>query len=410
MTVLKTKFIDAFVPAAEKAAERALTEQDVDASEERFRTLADNIAQLAWSADASGSILWYNQRWYDYTGTTFEQMRESRWQNLVHPDYAKRVAGKIARCFESGEGWEDTFPLRANDGDYRWFLSRAFPIRDPAGRIARWFGTHTDVTDQRAEEEALREADRHKTEFLAWLSHELRNPFGLVCTSMVVIQRSGTDSEQGRHALSVINRQITQMGRLLEDLLDVTRISKDKILLRRESVDLNELVRSVGADHRQLFEREGIHFEIELMNRPVPAYLDSARVTQIVGNLLLNAMKYTPNGGHVVLSVDASKFEGTIQVRDDGAGIAPGLIAKIFDPLVQDSRTIHRSRGGFGLGLFVVQGLVARLGGSVSASSDGPGCGSVFTVRLPLHRPRRPSKPVGVPPGRGALRSQRNRE
>ena len=269
---------------------------------------------------------------------------------------------------------------------------------------------HTDITDQREEEEALREADRHKTEFLGWLSHELRNPFGLVCTSMVVIQRSGTDSEQGRHALSVINRQITQMGRLLEDLLDVTRISKDKILLRRESIDLNELVRSVGEDHRQLFEREGIDFEVQLTNRPVPAYLDSARVTQIVGNLLLNAMKYTPRGGHVVLSLDPSKFEGTIQVRDDGAGIAPGLIAKIFEPLVQDSRTIHRSRGGLGLGLFVVQGLVARLGGSVSASSDGPGRGSVFTVRLPLHRQHRPRKPGGVPPGRGALRSQRNRD
>ena len=409
MTVLKTKSIDALVPAAEKAAERALTAQDVDANEERFRTLADNIDQLAWSADASGSVDWYNQRWYNYTGRTFEQVRGSGWQNLVHPDHAKRVAGRIRRCFDTGERWEDTFPLRGHGGDYRWFLSRAFPIRDAAGRIARWFGTHTDITDQRAAEEALREADRHKTEFLAWLSHELRNPFGLVCTSIVVIQRSGTDSEQGRHALSVINRQITQMGRLLEDLLDVTRISKDKILLRRESVDLNELVRTAGADHRQLFEREGIHFDVRLTNRPVPAHLDSARVTQIVGNLLLNAMKYTPRGGHVVLSVDASKYEGTIEVRDDGAGIAPGLIAKIFDPLVQDSRTIHRSRGGLGLGLFVVQGLVARLGGSVSAASDGPGCGSIFTVRLPLHRLRRSRNQVGLRPGHAASRPQRNR-
>jgi PAS domain S-box-containing protein len=383
MTVSKTASIDALILAAEKATEHALTALREDGGEERFRTLADNIAQLAWSADESGSIIWYNQRWYDYTGTTLDQVEGWGWQDLVHPDHAERVVAEIRRCFETGERWEDTFPLRGHDGDYRWFLSRAFPIRDAAGLVARWFGTHTDITDQRAAEEALREADRHKTEFLAWLSHELRNPFGVVCTSLLVIKRAGTDSEQGRDALSVINRQITQMGRLLEDLLDVTRIAKDKILLRRESADLNEIVRTVGDDHRELFEREGIHFEVRL-TEPLPAHLDSARVRQIVGNLLLNAMKYTPRGGHVTLSVEARTHEGVIEVRDDGAGIPPGLIARIFEPLMQDSRTIHRSQGGLGLGLFVVKGLVALLGGTVGASSEGPGCGAVFTIRLPL--------------------------
>jgi PAS domain S-box-containing protein len=386
MTVSNTPPIDTLILAAEKATERALTADREEDGEERFRTLADNIAQLAWSADESGSIVWYNQRWYDYTGTTLDQVQGWGWQNLVHPDHAERVVGKIRRCFETGERWEDTFPLRGHAGDYRWFLSRAFPVGDPAGRVARWFGTHTDITDQRAAEEALREADRHKTEFLAWLSHELRNPFGVVCMSLLVIQRAGLDSEQGQHALSVIDRQMTQMGRLLEDLLDVTRISKDKILLRRESVDLNEIVRTVGADHRQLFEREEISFEVRLTDAPLPAHLDSARVRQIVGNLLLNAMKYTPRGGHVALSVETGINEGIIEVRDNGAGIPPGLVARIFDPLMQDSRTIRRSRGGLGLGLFVVKGLVALLGGTVSASSDGPGCGAVFTIRLPLKR------------------------
>jgi PAS domain S-box-containing protein len=386
MTVPKTPSIDTLFLAAEKPTKGALIAHREEDGEERFRTLADNIAQLAWSADESGSILWYNQRWYDYTGPARDQVQGWEWQNLVHPDHAERVVGKIRRCFETGERWEDTFPLRGHTGDYRWFLSRAFPIRDAAGRVARWFGTHTDITDQRAAEDALREADHHKTEFLAWLSHELRNPFGVVCTSLMVIQRAGMDSEQGRHALSVINRQMSQMGRLLEDLLDVTRIAKDKILLRRKSVDLNEIVRTVGDDHRQLFEREGIHFDVRVTEVALPAHLESARVRQIVGNLLLNAMKYTPKGGHVALSVQPGTDEGIIEVRDDGTGIPPGLVARIFDPLMQDSRTIHRSRGGLGLGLFVVKGLVALLGGTVKASSDGPGCGAVFTVRLPLQR------------------------
>jgi len=381
--VSKTESIDP-LGAAETATEGASMAEPVDAGEERFRTLADNISQLAWSADEAGAIVWYNQRWYDYTGTTLEQVREREWQNLLHPDHAERVVRKIARCFETGEPWEDTFPLRGNTGEYRWFLSRAVPVRDAAGRVVRWFGTHTDITEQQAAEEALRQADRHKNDFLAWLSHELRNPFGVVCTSLLVIERAGTDSEQGRHAISVINRQITQMGRLLEDLLDVTRISKNKIVLRPVSADLNEIVRTAGEDHRQLLDREGIHFEVRLARASLPVYVDSARVAQITGNLLLNATKFTPRGGHVTLSVEADADEGIIEVRDDGAGIPHGLIAEIFEPLVQDSRMTHRSRGGLGLGLFVVKGLVALLGGTVSAWSDGPGRGAIFTIRLPL--------------------------
>ena len=387
--VLRTKSVDPRFFAAERTMERALTTPPLDPGEERFRTLADNIAQLAWSADETGSIDWYNERWYDYTGTTLEEVRGWGWQHLLHPEHIERVVGKIGRCVETAEPWEDTFPLRGKTGQYRWFLSRVFPIRDAAGRVVRWFGTHTDVTEQRAAEEALRQADLHKDQFLAWLSHELRNPFGVVCTSLLVIDRAGADSERGRHALSVINRQITQMGRLLEDLLDVTRISNGKILLRCESVDLNEIVRTTGEDHRQLFEREGIHFEVRLIRGSLPAHVDRARVAQIVGNLLLNATKFTPRGGHVTLSVIAGTNEGIIEVRDDGAGIPAGLIARIFDPLVQDSRTINRSLGGLGLGLFVVKNLVALLGGTVTASSDGPERGSVFTIRLPLEGRRR---------------------
>jgi PAS domain S-box-containing protein len=385
--VAKPKSVSVRAYADHEIAPRPLTTPALGAGEERYRILADNIAQLAWTADQAGSIVWYNQRWYDYTGTTLADAQGWGWRNVVHPDHVDEVVAKISRCFDTGETWEDTYPIRGMSGDYRWFLSRAFPIRDETGRVVRWFGTNTDITEQRAAEEALREADRHKTEFLVSLSHELRNPLGIIHTSLGLIERAGLKSAPGRRAVSVIGRQAAHMNRLVDDLLDITRISTGKVLLKRTTVTLNEIVRATADDYRQLFTLEGIGFDVRITKQPLGAYVDIARIEQIVGNLLQNALKFTAMGGRVVLSVRAGKnHHGIIAVRDDGAGLSAGLIARIFEPLVQDTRTIDRSRGGLGLGLPLVKGLVELHGGTVSASSDGPGGGAVFTIRLPLDR------------------------
>jgi PAS domain S-box-containing protein len=160
-------------------------------SEARFRALADNIAQLAWMADETGAIFWFNQRWFEYSGTTLEDASGWGWTELHHPEHAERVIEKLRRCFETGDPWEDTFPIRGKDGSYRWFLSRAVPIRDSAGRVMRWFGTNTDVTAQRTAEEALRDADRRKDEFIGVLAHELRNPLAPVRMAVEIMRRVG---------------------------------------------------------------------------------------------------------------------------------------------------------------------------------------------------------------------------
>ena len=371
--------------AAKAGAERKRAAQSIAAVELRFRILADQLPQIVWIAGPDGRVHYYNGRVAELSGVRQGGDGSWSWEEAIHPDDRPATIEAWAAAVREQTPYEVTHRLKRADGTVRWYLSRGVPVRQPHGPIAQWFGTTTDIDSQKRTENALRDADRHKNEFLAWLSHELRNPCNVVNASLAVVERARADSEYGQRALSVIKRQVRQMGRLLDDLLDMTRVSKGKILLRRQPVELNEVVRTVGEDYRPVFALEGIDFNVRLAKGSLAANIDSVRIAQVIGNLLHNAVKFTPRGGHVTLSLQAGKHkEGVIQVRDDGAGIAPDVVARIFEPLVQDDRTVDRSRGGLGLGLALVKALVQLHGGTVSASSHAPGRGAVFTIRLPL--------------------------
>jgi PAS domain S-box-containing protein len=336
-------------------------------------------------ARPDGRIDYINERVTELSGVRRLDDGTWSWADVIFPDDRDATIEAWATAVRTGSPYEIAHRLIRTDGAAHWYLSRGVPMRDDENRIVRWFGTATDIESQKRAEEAVREADGHKTDFLAWLSHELRNPIGIIHTGLALVDRAGAASEAGQRALAVIQRQVSQVDRLLEDLLDIARISKGKILLRRESVTLNEIVRTAGQDHRQMFEHEGIEFDVNAGDEPLRGYVDRARIAQAVGNLLQNAAKFTPAGGHVVLSLDAAEDNtAIIEVRDSGAGLAPEMLAKVFEPLVQDARTIHRSRGGLGLGLALVKQLAELHGGTVSASTGGPGGGAVFTIRLPL--------------------------
>jgi PAS domain S-box-containing protein len=188
---------------ARKQADAALR-----ASEERFRDLANNIDQFAWTCDELGRATWYNDRWYQYTGTTFDQVRDEGWKHLHAPAHLSRVMAGIQRAVAAGEPWEDTFPIRGKDGEYRWFLSRAIPIRDEHGAVLRWFGTSTDVTAQRELQEALQDSDRRKDEFLAMLAHELRNPVAPIGNVAEVLSRvlAGDEDKRALARSSAVRR------------------------------------------------------------------------------------------------------------------------------------------------------------------------------------------------------------
>jgi two-component system CheB/CheR fusion protein len=244
----------------------------------------------------------------------------------------------------------------------------------------------TDITDLIRTQEALREADRRKDEFLAVLSHELRNPLAPIRNSLFILDRAVPGGDQARRAQAIIDRQVGHLTRLVDDLLDVTRIAKNKIRLQCESLNLTSLVRRTIEDHRTLFEKGEVHLEAALPAERIVVNADPTRLAQVVGNLLLNAAKFTGKGGRtqVSLAVDPGTRRAVIRVADTGVGISPELLPRLFQPFAQADDTMDRSQGGLGLGLVLAKGLVELHGGAISVHSQGIGKGTEFIVRLPL--------------------------
>jgi PAS domain S-box-containing protein len=254
---------------------------------------------------------------------------------------------------------------------------------------------------------SLEEADRRKNQFLAVLSHELRNPLAPIRNSLYVLDRAEPGGEQARRAQAVIDRQVAHMTRLVDDLLDVTRISRGKIQLQRETLDFADVTRRAAEDHLSAFLASGVELEIASPESPVRINGDRTRVAQVMGNLLQNAWRFTPSGGRVSVSVEVDETPGQAiaRVRDTGAGIAPEMLPRLFEPFMQADTTLDRSKGGLGLGLALVKGLVEMHGGTVSVESEGLGRGAEFAVRFPLEAAQRVADaPRSLVPVGGARR------
>jgi len=244
-----------------------------------------------------------------------------------------------------------------------------------------------EIADRKRAEEALRAANRAKDEFLGMLSHELRNPLAPIQNSLYILDHAEPTSQAARRAKEIARRQLAHLTRLVDDLLDVTRIVWGKVELRSTDLDLAELTQRIGDDHRDLMRQRGIRFDIETPSEQVWVNGDETRLTQVVGNLLQNAARFTGEGGLVAVSVVPMRGIVEVRVRDTGSGIDPELLANIFTPFVQGKQSLARTEGGLGLGLALVKGLVELHGGTVAATSAGRDQGSVFTVRLPLAPP-----------------------
>jgi len=274
-----------------------------------------------------------------------------------------------------------------SDGAAEWDLVTRLPLCDSSSRIVGVIGIFRSVTEQKRAEEKTNDAVRRRDEFLAMLSHELRNPLGAIVSAIALLKEPATEPKQHQKVLQIVERQAQQMARLLDDLLEASRLTQDKIELRRSVLDLRTVVKDAVDASRSLLEARGLEFQMILDPEPLFIDGDAARLQQIHVNLLSNAAKYTPRGGHVVLRAERHDGEALISVADDGLGIPKEMLESAFELFVQSQRTLDRSEGGLGLGLTLVRGLVAKHGGSVLARSEGVGKGSEFVVRLPLTAP-----------------------
>jgi PAS domain S-box-containing protein len=364
--------------------ERKKAEAAIRESEERFRTLANSIPQLAWTARPDGSISWYNQRWYEYTGTTFEEVQDWGWEKVHDPKELQRVVKKFKAAIESGEHWQDTFPLRRHDGEMRWHLSRMVPLRDENNHIVLWFGTNTDITEQRELEQALREAGHRKDEFLATLAHELRNPLAPLRNGLEIMKLAKNDEKLITKSRNMMERQLNQLVRLVDDLLDVSRIRRGRIELRKQRTELTAIVRNALETSQPLIEQAGHKLTLTFPPESIFVDADVTRLSQAFANLLNNAAKYTQPGGHIKLTVQRESGSATVSIKDNGIGIPRNLLPRVFEIFAQADRSLEQSQGGLGIGLSLVKRLVEMHDGAVEAHSEGKGKGSEFIVRLPI--------------------------
>jgi len=338
-------------------------------------------AKLVWIAAPDGRVEHFNRRWYEYTATTPEQTLGHGWAHALHPDDREAVWERWQAAVRSVEPIELEYRLQGADGRYRWFLARGVPFRDADGRVLKWFGTCTDIEGQKRAEESLRRADRAKDEFLAMLGHELRNPLGAISGAVTVLNVIGTVDETADRARAVIGRQVQHLSRLVDDLLDVSRVTTGKVELSRQPLDLAQLVATVLSSWSAAGRLD--RHEVSVVASPVWIEGDETRVEQVFSNLLGNALKYTPAGGRVAVRVEPEGERAILEVADTGVGIPPGLIDTVFELFVQGDRSLDRAQGGLGLGLTLVKVLVELHGGTVQGQSLGSGKGAVFTVRLP---------------------------
>jgi len=544
----------------EDVTARHRAEQALHQSEEKFRLMADTIPQLAWMAAREGDIFWYNRRWYEYTGTTPQEMEGWGWQSVHDPEVLPTVIERWKASIASGEPFDMVFPLRGADGVFRPFLTRVNPLRGEGGRILNWFGTNTDISEQKQSEDAsrfladasatlasvidyhstlhkvaglavpgfadwcavdmvepdgslqrlavqhadpakvrlaleldrryppdpdaphgaphvartgeseivedipdalltevaqdeehlrllrtlglksylcvamkargrvvgvitfvasesgrpytrmdlalaeelaaraavavensrlyaeLRDADRRKDEFLATLAHELRNPLAPIRNALAILKTPAADPAVVERSRGMMERQVQHLVRLVDDLLDVSRVMRGRIELRKERLDLATVIGHAVETAQPVIQAQGHELTVAISPSPIAVEADPVRLTQVVGNLLTNAAKYTPPGGHIWLTTERDGEWAVIRVRDSGIGLAPEMLSRVFDLFVQVDNSVARSQGGLGIGLTLARSLVEMHGGHISARSGGVGKGSEFTVRLPRAR------------------------
>ncbi len=368
--------------------DRLRAEEALRRSQERLELAqrAGRIGTFEWTIP-TGEVTWTEaeEALYGLTPGAFGGRYEN-WLQAVHPDDRNRAQGDVTRAVEERAPFDTEFRVIWPDGTIRRIAAKGTVFYDDAGQPLRMLGINMDVTERKEAEEALREADRRKDEFLAMLAHELRNPLAPIRAGLHLLGVVEQDDPRSARVREMLDRQVQHLVRLVDDLLELSRISRGDIELRREPVGLESAIAGAIETSRPLIDERGHRLVVTLPSEPLVLDADPVRLSQIVANLLNNAARYTDPGGHITLSAERHDDGVSIHVADDGVGIPPEMRSRVFEPFTRVDRSSSRSHSGLGIGLALVKTLVGMHGGSVSVYSAGSGKGSEFTVRLPLAR------------------------
>lgn len=354
-------------------------------SRERLDLVVESTELGLWYCDLPSRLLTANEKCKELFGFSSDaEVTLERFFERIHRDDHERTRAAMQASIQRGAPFDVEYRSPAADGGTRWVRALGRCFRDASGTPIRFDGVAVDVTRQKETEQALREDDRRKDEFLAMLSHELRNPLAPIRNAAEVLRSEGASGSSIERARSVIERQVHQMTRLVDDLLDVSRITRGKVVLRKERVNLGAVVTNAVQTSRPLIEAREHRLSVSLPQEPLELEGDSTRLEQVFANLLNNAAKYTDPGGSISVEVERDGKEAVVGVRDSGVGLGPDLLPRVFDLFVQAERSADRSQGGLGIGLTLVRNLVELHGGTVEAQSEGLGRGCEFVVRLPI--------------------------
>jgi PAS domain S-box-containing protein len=365
-------------------------------ADQRWRTMTEALPNLVWTDLPDGQCDWLSTQWGKYTGIPEKDLLGLRWlETVIHPDDRERtLACWRAACADEGD-YDLEYRIRRYDGEYRWFKTRGAPMRNEQGKIVYWFGTCTDIEDAKRQEAALREADRRKDEFLAMLGHELRNPLAAVRNAIAV---AGLDDTNRPRALDIARRQADQLGRLIDDLLDVARVTQGRIVLHKQRVDVQQLIDRAVDSARGLIESRALRIVVQSPSEPMAIEADPIRFEQVLGNLLSNAVKYSDVARRIDVTVARHGDEVAIRISDTGIGIAPEMLPHVWDLFAQGPHALDRAKGGLGIGLTVVRRIVELHGGRTEARSAGIGKGAEFVVWMPTLAPAKEDvAPASVP-------------